>query len=69
MNGIFNIQMRLIKIGQEQMIFTVYEQVQMILRCKHFQDLTRNDLEMTQNDWEWMGNIINECYSSTFYVI
>ncbi len=60
MNGNFYIQMRLIEIGQEQMIFTVYEQVEMILRCKHFQDFTRNDLEMTQNDWEWMGIIINE---------
>jgi len=39
------------------MIFIVREQEQTILQYVHFQDLTRNDQEMTENE---QGNIIHD---------
>jgi len=34
------------------MIFTVHEQEQTLLQYVYFQNLMRNDREMTQNEWE-----------------
>ncbi len=46
-------QTRLKEIEQEWMIFTVHDQEQMIFWYAHFQDLTRNDQEMTK---KWQSN-------------
>ncbi len=42
---------------QEHIIFTVHEQDQKILRYSHFQDLMRNDYEMTEKWLRMNGKI------------
>ncbi len=43
--------------GLKQTIFTVWKQEKMVLWYAHFHDLSRNDGEMTDNEWE---NIIHD---------
>ncbi len=47
---IFTVQAR------ERKIFTVHKWEQKILQYAHFQDLMRNDWEMTKNEWRMNGN-------------
>jgi len=53
----------------KQMIYAVHKWKQMILWCAHFQELIRNDWEMTKKEWEISLMTINDQYNPLSFAI